>query len=365
MIEKSINDSIAISSLESPTHATRKDPKIVSITWFIGKRCNYDCSYCSSYTHDNFSPHIIKQDAFNFIDQLEEQTVKQNKKFKMSITGGEPFVHPDFLEILAYIKKKQSLTQLVVVSNGSLPTKIYTKSSEHISNLTISLHLEQDDKIIDDTVDKIVELSKVNKWMLNVNLMAFPKKLEKIKNIIKIFEDNSVKFVLRKIDPPYEDPTLIPRKNNLEDNYQEDEGIYMTTKLLKKITSIEQLEDRHKAYYGQEELTFIENFANNTWQNIKIHNEHSHIESNTDELKSKNLNNWKNWKCFIGIDSLYIQHNGLVYRGNCMQGESLGRLGGPIKWPTVPITCPLDKCMCNGDMVVRKYKNNKGKEKIV
>ncbi len=73
-------NSVAVSSLESPIHATRKDPKTIAITWFIGKRCNYDCSYCSSFTHDNYSPHIDKIKVFHFLDQLEKYAIEQEKK---------------------------------------------------------------------------------------------------------------------------------------------------------------------------------------------------------------------------------------------------------------------------------------------
>ena len=29
----------------------------IKIEWNLGKRCNYDCSYCPSSIHDSFSPH--------------------------------------------------------------------------------------------------------------------------------------------------------------------------------------------------------------------------------------------------------------------------------------------------------------------
>ena len=80
---------VAVSSLESPLHAVRKDPKIITTTWFIGKRCNYDCSYCSSFTHDNYSPHIKKENAFNFLDQLEKYAIEQKKNFKLQILKPE------------------------------------------------------------------------------------------------------------------------------------------------------------------------------------------------------------------------------------------------------------------------------------
>jgi len=79
---KFVQDHVAVSSLESPLHATRKDPRIISITWFIGKRCNYDCSYCPSYTHDNFSPHIKKVEAINFINALEKYALDKTKLLK-------------------------------------------------------------------------------------------------------------------------------------------------------------------------------------------------------------------------------------------------------------------------------------------
>ena len=29
----------------------------VKVEWNLGKRCNYDCSYCPPVIHDNTSPH--------------------------------------------------------------------------------------------------------------------------------------------------------------------------------------------------------------------------------------------------------------------------------------------------------------------
>lgn len=357
MLKEFIKNHIAISSLESPEHAVRKDPKILTITWFIGKRCNYDCSYCSPYYHDNYSPHITKEKAFNFIDQLEQYSITQNKNFKINITGGEPFVHPNFIELLKYIKNKKQLTQLVVVSNGSVPLKTYIESTKYISNLTISLHLEQDDATVDATIDKILSLNTNSNLFLNVNLMALPGKLEKIKKIINTFDSNNVKFVLRKIDPPFENKDNFAKKGE-EEKIHEQELHFISNKTESKQKNILTLEQRHKEYYSDEELEFISNFNNKKqWNNIKLYSKDDTLEVNTDELKAKSLNSWKGWQCYIGIDSLYIQHNGFVFRGNCMQGGPIGKIGEKINFPSRPIVCPITKCSCNSDMVVRKAKD--------
>ena len=365
MLEKFMMNHVAVSSLESPEHAVRKDPKIVTVTWFIGKRCNYDCSYCPIYLHDNYSPHIDKNKAFNFIDQLEKYTVEQGKKFKMSITGGEPFAHPDFFEILKHIKKKETLTHLSVVTNGSLPLKAYIKSSNYLTNITISLHLDQSDSIIDDTVNKILELNSINSWFLNVNLMALPGKLDKVKNIIELFETKDVKFVLRKIMPLIENEKGFIKKGDYQ-RISVAEKTFIEDKLIKKKSrSSENMDLRYKDYYSEEELNFLSTYENiKQWQNIKLYSKNEILETNTDTIQTKNLNSWKGWQCYIGIDSLYVQHNGMVFRGNCMQGESLGQIGEDIVWPKKPISCPVDRCTCNADMVIRKAKNNEFKKYI-
>lgn len=350
---------VAVSSLESPIHATRKDPKIITIIWFIGKRCNYDCSYCSSFTHDNYSPHIDKIKAFHFLDQLEKCAIEQKKKIKLEITGGEPFVHPYFIEILKYAKSKTRIRHLSVTTNGSLPFLIYEQSSVYITNITISLHLEQSDKVIDETIAKIINLNQITKWFLNVNLMALPGKFEKLKYVIKQFDENHIKFVLRKIDPPNEHNKTTTRKKDLPNNFDQElyEKYFAKDKIIKKNNWNDAL--NWDQYYSKQELEFFDNFiTKNKWQNIKLHLPDEQIELNTDDLKSKNLNSWQGWKCYIGIDSIYVQHTGEVFRGNCMQGESIGKIGEKLNWPTEPITCPLKWCTCKSDMVVRKAKDS-------
>ena len=31
---------------------------MMTIDWYIGKRCNFSCSYCADFIHDNYSEHV-------------------------------------------------------------------------------------------------------------------------------------------------------------------------------------------------------------------------------------------------------------------------------------------------------------------
>lgn len=347
-------DIVAISSLESPDHAMKKDPGIISVVWTLGRRCNYDCSYCSPYIHDNFSPHIKLEHAAQFLKSLENNTLAQGKKVKIGITGGEPFVHPQFLKILEEANQLKNITQLSVTSNGSLPLEMYNESSKYITNLAISLHLEQGDAVIDKTVEKMLQLNQIKTWFFTVNLMALPGKFDKVKSIINIFKENGVKFIVRKIDPPIEYERKVAKKDAKADpNFVENKKTYKT--ILNNTLDI-----NWESYYSADELEFLNSLAPTSWQNMRTYAEDgSYIETNSDNIKIKSQNQFKGWHCFIGVDTIYVQDDGSIFRGYCMAGNKIGHISENIVWPNSPIICPLKYCECVADIVTRKAKEIK------
>jgi len=62
----------------------------LSVMWNLGKRCNYDCSYCPASIHDNHSPHTDIEILKNTVDKICET----DRSVRFTFTGGEPTVHP-------------------------------------------------------------------------------------------------------------------------------------------------------------------------------------------------------------------------------------------------------------------------------
>jgi MoaA/NifB/PqqE/SkfB family radical SAM enzyme len=370
MIEDFVKKHVAVSSLESAKHAMGKDPGVITCTWFIGKRCNYDCSYCASFYHDNYSPHASLKNACNFIDQFEQYATTQNKKIKIAITGGEPFANPNFLKILEYASDKTNVSQLTLVTNGSMPLSVYQKAANYLTAMTISLHLEQPEHITNKTIENVIALNQIQSLFLNVNIMLLPGRLRQVKKIISKFQQNNIRFATRKIEPPFENKDNRIQKGDQEAITQAEET-FVLDKIRGKNQNKQDIDRRLREYYSKEELEFLEK-STVQWKNIRLHSQSEFLELttdelkarglvlelHTDELKARGLNNWQNWQCYIGIDSLYIQHNGEIYRGNCMLGEKLGDVGTSINWPSRPFTCTSSSCGCNADMMVRKVKNS-------
>ena len=69
-------------------HAPKDE--LLRVEWNLGKRCNYNCSYCGNELHNKTSEHMFVYTAT--IDKIVEAPM--GKKIKIRFTGGEPFVHP-------------------------------------------------------------------------------------------------------------------------------------------------------------------------------------------------------------------------------------------------------------------------------
>lgn len=73
----------------------------------------------------------------------------------------------------------------------------------------------------------------------------------------------------------------------------------------------------------------------------------------SDALHAQKLNNWNGWWCSAGVRSLYIQHDGLIYRATCEQGGAMGSIYNEHfnshvteEW----IQCTKTTCACGSDM---------------
>jgi MoaA/NifB/PqqE/SkfB family radical SAM enzyme len=360
MSDIDLSKHVAVSPHNSIIHAINKDPQCIQVTWFLGKRCNFDCSYCSSLIHDNFSNHIKISDAFTFLDNLNKHCIEKDKKFNLSITGGEPFVHPEFTSILKYAHSKVQLFQQGVVTNGSIPLDKYQEAMVFLNWMTVSLHLEQKIEDINNTVDKIIILNKNKKVFLNVNIMALPGKFEYVEMLIKKLSANSVKYVLKKIDPPDKENNNEWHQGNIDKkliNTSNPFNASLDKKIIFKKINSTNIKKRQQEYYSKEEIDFLSRQKDEKqWPNLKLYFDNEVILINSEDLKKQNLNRWKNWHCYVGIESLYIEYDGTVYRGMCMQGNKIGHISDKIYWPTQPIVCPLEFCGCQTDMCTKKVK---------
>ena len=106
--------------------------KRLDTLWFqvTGTHCNLQCSHCFISCGPKNNNHcMLKEDVIRHY--LKEASVYGVKEFYF--TGGEPFLHPDILNIL---KESLSYGIVTVLTNGTLITSKVAQLLAQISNIS-------------------------------------------------------------------------------------------------------------------------------------------------------------------------------------------------------------------------------------
>jgi organic radical activating enzyme len=116
------------------THASNQK----QIYWEISRRCNYDCSYCWPWIHNNTDRHKTLEELMHATHNLEKHFTK-GETVNFIISGGEPTANKNFLDWLRYLNVMGHHVSLH--SNGSrLPD--YYREVIHYGDLNLSVHFE-------------------------------------------------------------------------------------------------------------------------------------------------------------------------------------------------------------------------------
>ena len=104
----------------------------IKIEWNLGKRCNYDCSYCPTSIHDNFSPHT----DINVLEKTIDRLCELDKPLRISLTGGEPCVHPDIEDLFDYMKRK-NIFWVNLTTNGTRSASWYLQNEMFFNHIVL------------------------------------------------------------------------------------------------------------------------------------------------------------------------------------------------------------------------------------
>ena len=283
----------------------------IKIEWNLGKRCNYDCSYCPAAIHDNESPHTDLEILKKTVDNL----VTLPKPVRLSLTGGEPCVHPHIEQLIQYIKSKNMW--LSVTTNGTRKHLWYTM--QQVDQYVFSLHFEYDWNSILHTIKNVDEIA--NGKHILVHVMAHQDKMKEVRAAVELLDFYKIPYAIRRVRWTEGDHDLF---DDMKYDQKDLDWILEHTATVKPNCIIDD---------GTKEL-----HANDV---IKLH-----------------LNQFKGWSCNAGLESLMINWDGDVHRATCRVGGSLGNIyNNTFVPPTSSITCTRQWCTCAADIPLTKIKS--------
>jgi MoaA/NifB/PqqE/SkfB family radical SAM enzyme len=286
----------------------------IKVEWNLGKRCNYDCSYCPSSIHDSYSPHT----PIDILEKTVDRLCELGKPLRISLTGGEPCVHPDIEDLFEYMKRK-GIFWVNVTTNGTRNHKWYSDNSEFFQHLVFSLHFEHDWQRVLSTIHELYFTATHVDFFVNV--MAHHDHMDDVRAAVDFLTRINVKFAVRRIRWTEGD-------HNVFDDMR---------------------------YDGKDLQWILDNDAT-AKPNVRVDDEHI-IHAN--DIIKKHQNQFKGWTCNAGLESLMINWDGEVHRATCRVGGSLGNIyNNTFVVPTTAIECTRDFCTCAADIPLTKIKDD-------
>lgn len=292
----------------SPQTTSAKPFKIL---WKINRTCNFHCAYC-------FDAPDVRANSANLCSPLAlSGTPALASAFDalppdslLFITGGEPFLHPDFTGLCHRLSRRHRLSLVSNLSTPSIQNFADTLSPARTGCIRCSLHLAERERL---------------------NLMTdFREKILYLK--ARGFNACITEVI---------SPATLPRLESLAREFKAD-GLTIWPILLRGIWNGR----RYPAAYTRSEREQIRRYARQLpAADTRIFDGYQESTLGLDFLEG--APSFRHQSCRAGMDSIFIQPNGEVYRcpatrtrlGNLFDG-SFRRAAAASPCPALVCTCP-------------------------
>ena len=184
---------------------------LISLTWMIGSRCNYNCMYCPSDLHDSTSKHPDMEKLKTTWNNFYKKTKHIGLPYKLSFTGGEVTANKSFLPLIEYLTAGNfDIKQIFITTNGSASENYYLRLSKLVTGISFSTHSE-----FFNEAEFFAKVHKINSVMIrpeksvHVNIMDEYWNQDRILLYQSWLDKNNISNSINKIDYP-NDNQIIP-----------------------------------------------------------------------------------------------------------------------------------------------------------
>ena len=302
-----------------------------TVSWLLGRFCNYKCSYCWPYARSDKKDHRPTELCLSTIDEIKRQARNNGfNSFNWSLSGGEPTFHPGYLNILQYLAddnincKRQRIHMTSNCSRKMNWFETYVKYAKQFdrASITASAHFEHlnTEKKIEEFADKLV-FCQDNGIRITINMVMVPERFFKLCDHVLYFKERGIHTTLK----PQSNPTA--------------------TKVVEGYTA------------GQ--LDILYNESKTTTMEIELIDSKGEVYEmdQAERFNAFNFNNFRGWDCSSGHRSIIIREpDGSIKRSYSCRDLPLGNIETGFKLFDSPQPCLSDACVSSADSKIPKRK---------
>ena len=337
---------------------------LFTVSWLLGRFCNYHCSYCWPYARSDKKDHRPTELCLRTIDEIKRQARENGfNSFHFSLSGGEPTFHPGYLDILSYLAGdvgNTNYTSIHMTSNCSRPKKwfeTYVESAKafHRASITASLHTEHLNtrEKMQDFADKLI-LCQEHDVQVTINMVMVPEWFEKDWDNAMFFHEQGINVTLK----PQSDPTA----SRVVDGYTDD----MKQRLYNGMPQMAYTEVKRKwADRPKPNFQIPQNIQGQNDKSVPWHMQVEFTDSKgkkwymdqAERFNAFNFNNFEGWQCNAGYSGIIIREpDGSVKRSYSCHDVPLGNIETGFKLFDKPQPCITSSCVSSADSKIPKRK---------
>jgi len=175
------------------------------VIFFVTNRCNSRCKHCFFWKELNKKGELS-------LEEIRKTFESIGKIRDVSLSGGEPILRDDILEIIDILVEKSKIQSLSIPSNGLLPDKLFKISESIVKKypklkLLVNLSIDGPEKVHDsirgvngnfkksvECAKKLIELRErhnnlyvnLNSVVINKNIDVLPEFMNYVKNNLDV-----------------------------------------------------------------------------------------------------------------------------------------------------------------------------------
>ena len=332
-----------------------------TVSWLLGRFCNYNCSYCWPYARSGRKDHRPTELNLKTIDEIKRQARERGfNSFHFSLSGGEPTFHPGYLDMLKHLSDdchNTNYTSVHMTSNCSrnmkwFKTYVDYASKFHRASITCSLHVEHVDTTekMQDLADKLI-LCQEHDVQVTINMVMVPEVFDLYYDNALFFHNQGINVTLK----PQSDPTA----SRVVDGYTDE----MRAKLHNGMPQrgYTEAKAQQKQLVTRPKPTFkvdVEDEYRKQTSSVPWHMQVEMEDSKGDKyymdqaerFNAFNFNNFEGWACNAGYSGLIIREpDGSVKRSYSCHDAPLGNIETGFTLFKTPKTCITKSCVSSAD----------------
>lgn len=338
---------------------------LFTVSWLLGRFCNYNCSYCWPYARSNSKDHRPTELCLMTIDEIKRQARENGfNSFHFSLSGGEPTFHPGYLDIMKHLAQdvdNTNYTSVHMTSNCSRNMKWFNTYVEHASkfhraSITASLHTEYVDtpEKKQEFADKLIYCQE-HDVQVTINMVMVPEWFDRDYENALFFHNQGINITLK----PQSDPTA----SRVVDGYSSD-----MLKILHNGMPQRGFTEVKNKYVTRPKARNFELPNPGNIEDGSAIPQHFQVEmedstgkkwfmDQAERLNSFAFNNFQNWHCNAGYQSIIIREpDGSIKRSYSCHDTPLGNIETGFKLFDTATPCITPSCVSSADSKIPKRK---------